>query len=105
MYEVALAQNIVLERNRVGLRNLLKPHWKDQDAAFIVYYQADNEHPESKKWRFSYVSELKKFNDAGEYVANNTEPIPLQSQGHDKVTNREIIEKLLKKQLGDADNP
>ena len=74
VYEVALAQNIVLERNRVGLRNLLKTHWKDHDAAFIVYYQADSLHPDAKKWRFSYVSELKKFNEADEYVANNTEP-------------------------------
>lgn len=69
VYEVELAENVVLERNRVGLRNLLKPHWKDQDAAFIVYH-----HPQAKSWRFSYVSELKKFNEAGEYVANNTEP-------------------------------
>ncbi|HYN53704.1 MAG TPA: TaqI-like C-terminal specificity domain-containing protein [Methylotenera sp.] len=69
VYEVKLAENVVLERNRVGLRNLLKPHWKEQDAAFIVYH-----HPQAKSWRFSYVSELKKFNEAGEYVANNTEP-------------------------------
>ena len=75
VYEVALAPNVVLERNRVGLRNLLKTHWKEQDAAFIVYYQSDNQQPsDAKSWRFSYVSELKKFNEAGEYVANNTEP-------------------------------
>lgn len=74
VYEVALARNVVLERNRVGLRNLLKTHWKDQDAAFIVYYQADSLHLDAKKWRFSYVSELKMFNEAGEYVASNTEP-------------------------------
>jgi adenine-specific DNA-methyltransferase len=69
VYEVTLADNIVLERNRVGLRNLLKPHWKQQDAAFIVYH-----HPQDKSWRFSYVSELKTFNEAGEYVDNKTEP-------------------------------
>jgi hypothetical protein len=69
VYEVTLAQNVVLERNRVGLRNLLKQSWKEQDAAFIVYHK-----PGDKNWRFSYVSELKKFNEAGEYVANNTEP-------------------------------
>lgn len=69
VYEVTLAQNVVLERNRVGLRNLLKQAWKEQDAAFIVYHK-----PSDKNWRFSYVSELKKFNEAGEYVANNTEP-------------------------------
>ncbi|MDO9366129.1 MAG: N-6 DNA methylase [Methylotenera sp.] len=69
VYEVTLADNVVLERNRVGLRNLLKPHWKQQDAAFIVYH-----HPQDKSWRFSYVSELKTFNEAGEYVDNKTEP-------------------------------
>lgn len=69
VYEVTLADNVVLERNRVGLRNLLKTHWKQQDAAFIVYH-----HPQEKSWRFSYVSELKTFNEAGEYVDNKTEP-------------------------------
>ncbi|HOY86907.1 MAG TPA: N-6 DNA methylase [Methylotenera sp.] len=68
VYEVMLAENVVLERNRVGLRNLLKPHWKEQDAAFIVYY-----HPQNKSWRFSYVSELRVFTENG-YVPNNTEP-------------------------------
>lgn len=51
------------------MRNLLKTHWKQQDAAFIVYH-----HPKDKSWRFSYVSELKTFNEAGEYVDNKTEP-------------------------------
>lgn len=69
VYEVTLADNVVLERNRVSLRNLLKPHWKQQDAAFIVYH-----HPQEKSWRFSYVSELKTFNEAGQYVDNKTEP-------------------------------
>ncbi len=69
VYEVTLADNVVLERNRVGLRNVLKPHWKQQDAAFIVYH-----HPQDKNWRFSYVSELKTFNEAGEYVDSKTEP-------------------------------
>ena len=68
VYEVKLAENVVLERNRVGLRNLLKPHWKQQVAAFIVYY-----HPQAKSWRFSYVSELGEFTDTG-YVTSSTEP-------------------------------
>lgn len=68
VYEVKLAENIVLERNRVGLRNLLKTHWKEQDAAFIVYH-----HSQAKSWRFSYVSELRIFTEDG-YVPNKTEP-------------------------------
>lgn len=38
VYEVTLASGVVLERNRVGLRNLLRKYWKDIDAAFIVYH-------------------------------------------------------------------
>jgi hypothetical protein len=41
VYEVALARGIILERNRVGLRNLLRKYWKDIDAAFIVYHNLD----------------------------------------------------------------
>ena len=29
VYEVTLAQGVILERNRVGLRNLLRKYWKD----------------------------------------------------------------------------
>ena len=41
VYDVTLAKGIVLERNRVGLRNLLRKYWKDIDAAFIVYHRPD----------------------------------------------------------------
>jgi hypothetical protein len=69
VYEVTLAQGIILERNRVGLRNVLRKYWKDIDAAFIVYHQ-----PESAKWRFSYVSELTGYDADGEFVKIKTEP-------------------------------
>ncbi len=69
VYEVTLAQGIVLERNRVGLRNLLRKYWKDIDAAFITYHK-----PESPKWRFTYVSELTGYNAAGEFIKIRTEP-------------------------------
>ena len=36
VYEVALAKGIILERNRVGLRNLLRKYWKNIDAAFCL---------------------------------------------------------------------
>ncbi len=39
VFEVTLAQGIILERNRVGLRNLLRKYWKDIDAAFIAYHK------------------------------------------------------------------
>lgn len=71
VYEVALSEGIILERNRVGLRNLLRKYWKDIDGAFIVYYN-----PASiiQKWRFTYVSELTGYNSEGEFVKITTEP-------------------------------
>jgi hypothetical protein len=69
VYEVTLAQGIVLERNRVGLRNLLRKYWKYIDAAFITYHQE-----ESPKWRFTYVSELTGYDADGEFVQLKTEP-------------------------------
>ena len=69
VYEVTLAQGIILERNRVGLRNLLRKYWKDIDAAFIAYHR-----PESPKWRFTYVSELTGYDADGEFVKIKTEP-------------------------------
>lgn len=69
VYEVTLGKGIVLERNRVGLRNLLRKHWKDIDAAFIVYHNPDN-----NKWRFTYVSELTGYDADGEFVKIKTEP-------------------------------
>lgn len=69
VYDVTLAPRIVLERNRVGLRNLLRKYWKDIDAAFIVYHR-----PENPNWRFTYVSELTGFDAKGELIKVKTEP-------------------------------
>lgn len=68
VYEVTLAQGIILERNRVGLRNLLRKYWKDMDAAFIAYHR-----PETPNWRFTYVSESPGFVDE-KLVKIETEP-------------------------------
>ena len=69
VYEVELQKGIILERNRVGLRNLLRKYWKNIDAAFIVYHN-----PENKKWRFTYVSELTGFDAEGNFQKIQTEP-------------------------------
>jgi len=69
IYEVVLAEGIVLERNRVGLRNLLRKYWKNIDAAFIAYYN-----PGNTNWRFTYVSELTGFDAEGELIHIKTEP-------------------------------
>lgn len=68
IYDVTLAPGIILERNRVGLRNLLRKYWKDIDAAFIVYHR-----PENPNWRFTYVSELTGFDAEGELIKVKTE--------------------------------
>lgn len=53
IFEVKLLPQVWIERNRVGLRSLLRQVFKyDVDAALIVFVQ-DN------KWRFSYVSEIR----------------------------------------------
>lgn len=53
IYEVKLTEKALIERNRVGLRNLFKSVIRyDLDAALIVYIQEN-------KWRFSYVSEIR----------------------------------------------
>lgn len=69
VFEVTLAEGIILERNRVGLRNLLRKYWKDIDAAFIVYYR-----PGLSNWRFTYVSELTGYNTEGDFIKIKTEP-------------------------------
>ncbi|MDB9489640.1 TaqI-like C-terminal specificity domain-containing protein [Dolichospermum circinale CS-534/05] len=69
VYEVTLANGIILERNRVGLRNLLRKYWQNIDAAFIVYH-----HPENTNWRFTYVSELTGYDPEGEFIKITTEP-------------------------------
>jgi len=52
VYEVQINVNVKLQRNKVGLRNLLKPIYdNDVDAALVVFNQGH-------KWRFSYVSEI-----------------------------------------------
>lgn len=69
LYEVKLTGGVILERNRVGLRNLLKRFWNQIDGAFIVYYQES-----SKNWRFTYVSELTGFDPEGILKTNSTDP-------------------------------
>ncbi len=69
VYEVTLAQGIIVERNRIGLRNLLRKYWKNLDGAFITYHR-----PENPKWRFTYVSELTGYDAEGESILISTEP-------------------------------
>ncbi len=53
IFEVKLLPQVWIERNRVGVRSLLRQIYKyDVDGALIVFVQ-------DEKWRFSYVSEIR----------------------------------------------
>ncbi|MEO0338147.1 MAG: Eco57I restriction-modification methylase domain-containing protein, partial [Bacteroidota bacterium] len=68
LYKIELKPDVWLERNKVGLRELLRDVYKyDVDGAIIVFVQ-------DKKWRLSFVSEIKRLNDEGEVIEQATEP-------------------------------
>ncbi|MCX6222596.1 MAG: Eco57I restriction-modification methylase domain-containing protein [Bacteroidia bacterium] len=69
LYEVNISTNKRLERNKVGLRNLMRNvYTKDADAALIVFNQGDT-------WRFTYVSELTTIDkETGKRELRQTDP-------------------------------
>jgi len=68
LYLVKLKPEVWLERNKVGVRELLRSVYKyDVDGALIVFEQAD-------KWRLSFVSEIRTLDNAGNIVEQKTEP-------------------------------
>ena len=68
LYRIELMPDVWLERNKVGLRSLLRNVYKyDVDGAIIVFDQGE-------KWRLSFVSEIKVLNDEGEVIEQATEP-------------------------------
>ena len=68
IYQVNVHPEVWLERNKVGLRTLLRDVYKyDVDGAIIVFVQEN-------KWRLSFVSEIKTLNEKGEIQTQATEP-------------------------------
>lgn len=68
LYRIDIKPNVWLERNKVGLRELLRSVYKyEVDGAIITFVQGD-------KWRLSFVSEIKVLNDEGEVIEQATEP-------------------------------
>lgn len=67
IYEIKIKKNVNLERNRVGLRQLLRSVYKQVDGALIVFDQG-------KRWRFSYVSEINSRDENGKLIKSQTEP-------------------------------
>ncbi len=68
LYKVNVSSDVWLDRNKVGLRELLRNVYKyDVDGALIVFEQ-------DEKWRLSFVSEIKVLNEEGEVIKRATEP-------------------------------
>ena len=69
LYEVNITLELRLERNKVGLRNLMrKVYTNDADAALIVFSQGTT-------WRFTYASELTVENkETGKRERRQTDP-------------------------------
>jgi anti-anti-sigma regulatory factor len=68
LYWVKLKPEVWLERNRVGLRGLLRNVYRyDVDGALIAFEQDD-------KWRLSFVSEIRTLDDKGKPTEQVTEP-------------------------------
>ncbi len=68
LYKIEVKPEVWLERNKVGLRQLLRKVYDyDVDGAIIVFVQQE-------KWRLSFVSEIKVLNDEGEIIEQATAP-------------------------------
>lgn len=68
LYLVKVKPEVWLERNKVGLREMLRSVYKhDVDGALIVFEQKD-------KWRLSFVSEIRVFDENGKISKKSTEP-------------------------------
>ncbi len=68
LYWIKLKPEVCLERNRVGLRGLLRSVYRDAvDGALIAFEQDD-------KWRLSFVSEIRTLDDNGKPIKQATEP-------------------------------
>jgi hypothetical protein len=68
LYQIDLKENVKIERNKVGLRELLRNIYKnDVDGALVVFVQKD-------KWRLSFISEIRVLNEDGSVDKKATEP-------------------------------
>lgn len=69
VYEVELADNVNIERNRTGIRNMLKNAWRGAyDGAFMFCYRRGE-----SILRFSYLSETWTFNKQKQFVKVSTD--------------------------------
>ena len=69
IYEVELSDNVDIERNRRGIRDMLTTDWRTNYAGAFMFCYRKNE----SILRFSYVSETWGFNKQGEYEKISTD--------------------------------
>lgn len=82
IYEVNLSEQVNIERNRAGIRNLLCSQWRGSGfaGAFMLCHRANE-----SVLRFSYVSEAWGFNETGAYKKESTDALRftyLLGEGH-----------------------
>ncbi len=99
IYEVELSDNVVIERNRVGIRNLLLSSWRNMGCAgaFMFCFRQDE-----ATLRFSYVSESFAFTEAGTLTKESTDTKRFTyflGEGHRSRTAETQFEKLKKSTL------
>lgn len=94
VYEVELSDNVNIERNRRGIRDMLLTDWRNNgNAGAIMFCYRKNE----SVLRFSYVSESWKFADDGTYQKESTDTkrfTYLLGEGHRSRTAIQQFEKL-----------
>ncbi len=67
LFEIQLQPKVKLERNRVGLRNLLRDIMKQLPGALVVFVQGD-------RWRLSYVAQSLRKDENGQLIPTQTAP-------------------------------
>ena len=99
IYEVELTDNVDIERNRRGIRDMLTTDWRNMGyaGAFMFCYRQNE-----SVLRFSYVSESWSFNKDGEYKKDSTDTrrfTYLLGEGHRSRTAIQQFEGLRKSNL------
>ena len=94
VYEVELSDNVDIERNRRGIRDMLLTDWRNNGnaGAFMFCYRKNE-----SVLRFSYVSESRNFADDGTYQKESTDTkrfTYLLGEGHRSRTAIQQFEKL-----------
>ena len=99
VYEVELSDNVDIERNRRGIRDMLLTDWRNNGnaGAFMFCYRKNE-----SVLRFSYVSESWNFTEDGSYKKESTDTkrfTYLLGEGHRSRTAIQQFEKLKASEL------